>query len=199
MDKEELKAKRVAALAKAREAKKAKKADESFVQIASADGMSEADLLRKENADLKARLAAAELGRSAEEREALATAQAQSTLLQREIQEVPTGKTVSLPRFKEYKTVGHKDNGDPILKPVFHRVEVPTYFYRIDMPPVGGIDLKLNGTSFYQDAVYELDVDTLRTVKEIVYRLWKHDRDIHGSDENAYRKPQRPQLSARGM
>jgi len=32
------------------------------------------------------------------------------------------------------------------------------------------------------------DARTLSTLKDIVYRNWKHDRDIHGTDENFYRK-----------
>ena len=63
------------------------------------------------------------------------------------------------------------------------------------LPPVGGVDLKINDVSFYHGVVYELDIDTLRSVKEMVYRLWDHDRSIHGSDENFYRKPQETTLT----
>ena len=201
MDKEAVKAKRIAGLEKARRLKKEKKDAEKHAVVASITGV-ESDVemrLLKEISDLKAKLAVAETARSAAEQDALATAQAQGMLMQRQIEEVPTGKTVKLQRLKEYKVVGHKDSGDEILKPVFHAVSIPTYFYKIDMPPCGGVDMKINGASYYHGAVYEFDLDTLRTVKEMMYRLWKHDADIHGSDENAYRKPQRTRLSARGM
>ena len=39
----------------------------------------------------------------------------------------------------------------------------------------------------------------IRALKDVVYRNWKHDSDIHGSDENAYRKQKQPIISARGM
>ena len=201
MDKEAVKAKRIAGLEKARRLKKEKKEAEKHAVVASITGV-ENDVemrLLKEISDLKAKLAVAETARSAAEQDALATAQAQGMLMQRQIEEVPTGKTVKVQRLKEYKVVGHKDSGDEILKPVFHAVSIPTYFYKIDMPPCGGVDMKINGASYYHGAVYEFDLDTLRTVKEMMFRLWKHDADIHGSDENAYRKPQRTRLSARGM
>lgn len=201
MDKEEIKAKRIAGLEKARRLKKEKKEAERHAVVASITDVSDDAEMRllKEISDLKQKLAIAETARSAAEQDALATAQAQGALMQRQIEEVPTGKTVKLQRLKEYKIVGHKDDGREILKPVFHTVSIPTYFYKIDMPPCGGVDMKINGASYYHGAVYEFDLDTLRTVKEMMFRLWKHDADIHGSDENAYRKPQRTRLSARGM
>ena len=155
--------------------------------------------LHAEIADLKAKLAAADAARGDAEKIALAAAEAQGALMQRDIQEVPTGKTVRVQRLDHYKVVGHKDDGREIIKPVFKSVSLPTFFYKIDMPPCGGTDLKINGTPFYHGAVYELDVDSLRTVKDMVFRTWKHDSDIHGSDENFYRKPQQSRLSARGM
>jgi len=192
-------AKARANLAKARAAKIAKR---QHVEVASTDGMpTDAEIrLLAENRELRAKLDAANAQRSDAEQSALATAQAQGMLLQRTVEEVPTGKTVPLPRLKEMKIVGYKDDsGRPILKPVFERVPVPTFFYKVDLPPCGGTDLKINGVPFYHGAVYELDLDTLRTVKEIVYKCWKHDADIHGTDENFYRKPHKPQLSQRGM
>lgn len=201
MTPEELKAKRVAALKKAREAKQAKKKEAIVNRLASIDDVpaeNQAALLAQ-IADLREQLKAAKASRSESDASALATAQAQGMLMQRQIEEVPTGRTVRVPRLKEYKVVGHKDDGRDILKPVFHQVDIPTYFYKIDMPGCGGVDMKINGESYYHGAVYELDIDTLRTVKDAVFRLWKHDAEIHGSDENFYRKPERRQISARGM
>jgi hypothetical protein len=177
---------------------KAAARQESLSQIVSTKGVSEphAALLAR-IADLEAQLKASDAARGEAEKIALAAAEAQGALMQRDIQEVPTGKTVKLSRCTGYKVVGHKDDGRDILKPIFERVAVPTYFYKIDIPPVGGTDCKLNGTPYYHGAVYEFDVDTLRSVKDIVYRLWKHDADIHGSDENVYRKKRSPVISAR--
>lgn len=188
-------------LAKGREAKKraaeleagaAKTAGETaYVAVASTEGMEgarERELLA-EIGLLKGKLELSERGRSDAEQQALASAQAQGSLLmQRQIDEVATGKTVTVKRCKGYKVVGHHDDGRDILRPVFTDVPRATYFYKVDLPPCGGSDLKINGVPFYHGAVYELDEDTLRSVKEIVYRCWKHDSEIHGNDENFYRK-----------
>lgn len=180
-----------------------KKTDDlnALAEVASLDGAPDTtkDALRAQIAELEAKLAASEAARGDSEKLALAAAQAQGALMQRDIQEVPTGKTVKVQRLDHYKIVGHHDDGREIIKPVFHAVTLPTFFYKIDMPPCGGNDLKINGTPFYHGAVYELDIDSLRTVKDMVFRTWKHDSEIHGSDENFYRKPQQARLSARGM
>jgi hypothetical protein len=154
--------------------------------------------------ELKAKLGLSEAARSEAEAAALAQAESQGALLQGKNEEVPTGKKIKVQRLDRYKEVGYKDDGRPILKPIFKTVEIPTFFYRVDMPPCGGIDLKINGTPFYHGAVYELDLDSLRTVKEMVYRTWDHDRQIHGSDESFYRGKHmdldpRNRMSARGM
>jgi hypothetical protein len=156
------------------------------------------DKLMAEIEGLKEALAIANTARSDAEKVALAAAESQGALMQREIQEVATGKFIKVKRAKGYKVVGYKDDGRDIIKPEWHEVEIPTFFYKIDMPPVGGVDLKINGISYEHGVVYEFDRDTLASVKEMVFRLWAHDRDIHGTDENFYRKPQAPQLSARG-
>lgn len=146
--------------------------------------------LLAEIAALEAKLRESEDKRSAAEQQALDAAKSQAGLQQREIREVPTGRKVNVQRLDRYETVGYKDDGRPILKPRFKTVELPTYFYLIDMAPCGGEDLKINGNSFYHGETYELDEDTLRTVKDIVYRTHRHDQEIHGNhDENAYRKP----------
>jgi len=160
--------------------------------------------LQAEMADLRRALKVSEEKRSDAEKAALAAAEAQGSLMQREIQEVPTGKTVKVKRAVDpetgeptYKAVGYKDNGQPILKPVFHDFHLPTYFYKIDIPAVGGMGLRIGEVDYYHGMVYELDVDTLRTVKEMVFRLWDHERNIHGNDENFYRPKQAPAFSVR--
>lgn len=173
--------------------------DEGVAKIVSVDNVSPADLdkLLLEVAGLRKQLADSEAARDDAERKAIASAEAQGMLMQGQIQEVPSGKTALVAKFKEWKHRGFKDNGDEIVKPVFHKVKVPTFFYTIDLPPCGGTDMKINGMPLFHGAMVELDIDTLRTVKDMVYRCWKHDADIHGSDENFYRKESRPVLSMR--
>ena len=63
------------------------------------------------------------------------------------------------------------------------------WWYKMDLPPVGGIDVKVNGVPFYHGEQYKITTDTLRTLKDNVFRNWKHEGDIHGSNENFYRQP----------
>ena len=63
------------------------------------------------------------------------------------------------------------------------------WWYKMDLPPVGGLDVKVNGVPFYHGEQYKVTTDTLRTLKDIVFRNWKHEGDIHGSNENFYRQP----------
>lgn len=168
-----------------------------FVETVSVKDVATQDVekLLAQIADLREQLKVSEAGRTEAQAAALAAAEAQGALMQREIVEVATGRTVCVQRCKGYKTVGYRDGGRPQIEPVFHMVELPTYYYKIDMPPVGGTDLKLNDTPMYHGQVVEVDIDTLRTLKDMVFRLWKHDADIHGSDENFYRPQQKPSLS----
>lgn len=170
------------------------------LEVASIKGTSSADVekLMAEIAGLKEKLNLSEQARSDAEKAALAAAEAQGMLMQREMQPIPTGKTIKAQRVDKYEIVSYRDDGRPIIKPKWKMVELPTFFYRIEMPPVGGMDLKIQEISFYHGTVYEFDIDTLRTVMDMVYRLWDHDRNIHGSDENAYRTPQERRLSMRG-
>jgi hypothetical protein len=63
------------------------------------------------------------------EKAALAAAEAQGALMQRDIQEVATGKTVkvkrAMTRTAGYKVVGYKDDGREILKPVWRESSCP--------------------------------------------------------------------------
>ena len=172
---------------------------EAVVKVASTKGVGsdrEKALLDEIKA-LQAKLQVAEEKRTEAEENALKLAESQGMLMQREIHEVPTGKFVTVKRLDKMKVVGYKDDGREINKPVFKSVELPTFFYKIDLPPSGGVDVKINEVPLYHGGVYELDIDTLRTVKDIVYRCWAHDASIHGNNENAYRRPQRPVLSGR--
>ena len=64
------------------------------------------------------------------------------------------------------------------------------YWYRIDLAPCGGTEVKINGTPYYHGSTYEFRTDTLRTVKEIVSRTWAHENNIMGNNENVYKVAQ---------
>src|ERR1700693_4859903 len=61
------------------------------------------------------------------------------------------------------------------------------YWYRIDLAPCGGTEIKINGTPYYHGSTYEFRTDILRLVKENVARTWDHEKHIMGSNENAYK------------
>ena len=73
------------------------------------------------------------------------------------------------------------------------------YRYAIDLPPSGGISIGINGVQYYHGQAYEFTRDVLDTVKEMVFRSWEHERNIKGSDENAYRPQLAQRLSGRGL
>lgn len=103
-------------------------------------------------------------------------------------EEVPSGRTTTVMRCKnpwEKKEEKQK----------WEEVEVPTFLYTIDMKPVGGTDLKLDGIEKYHGQTYEMTLDTLRTVKEIVFRLDAHEASIHGDDEDVFRPRISTQIS----
>jgi hypothetical protein len=149
--------------------------------------------------ELQEQLGARDITISDMQAQALERAKAQGMLMQREIEEVDAQETIEVDRIDHYKTVGYHDDGREIRRPKFKKVTLPLYFYKIDLPPCGGSDMKINGFPLYHGSVVKVDIDTLRTIKDMVYRCWKHDLEIHGSDENVYRKPQMATISARGM
>jgi hypothetical protein len=129
-----------------------------------------------------------EVRKSKQEIAALEQVQSQGSIFGIASTERATGKFVMVSRLKRYKVTGW-ENGREILKPEFHQVKRETYLYKVDMPPCGDIALKINDVPFYHGGVYELDIDTLRTIKDIVARTWDHDRQISGDrNENAYRR-----------
>ena len=116
-----------------------------------------------------------------------------------DVEEIPTGKTKTVIKCVGYKRTGF-ENGRVTREPVFEEVEVPTYYYRIDMAPCGGMDLKINDVAYYHGQTVEVDIDTLRTIKDTVYKTWAHDAAVHGNkDENAYRPQTLKKISARGF
>lgn len=95
--------------------------------------------------------------------------------------EVPTGRSIKVLKHKNPRQRG--EESDTL------EVEVPTFYYMIDMPPVGGVAIKVNGEELFHGQTYELTMDQVRMVKEIVYRLRAHEASLQGNNENTYRKP----------
>jgi len=70
--------------------------------------------------------------------------------------------------------------------------------YKIDLPPSGGTDIKVNMVPYYHGETYTFETDLLRTIKEIVQRSWGHEASIQGSNENFYRREMNKTISGRG-
>ncbi len=64
------------------------------------------------------------------------------------------------------------------------------WWYRIDLAPCGGLDIKINGIQYVHGETYKMDTDLLRCVKEIVARTWGHENSINGANENPYKQAQ---------
>ncbi|MFB9123292.1 hypothetical protein E2553_00250 [Paraburkholderia dipogonis] len=105
----------------------------------------------------------------AEEESARLSAQAQSSLLTTSVVE----------RF-----AGKSEDGKEL------------WWYRVDLAPCGGTDLRINGKPYLHGETYKFDTDTLRTIKEMVARTWVHENDINGHAFNPYRKAQNKVLGA---
>lgn len=111
--------------------------------------------------------------------------------------EMPTGKKVKVVKCTGYKVTGYTDEGIARRQPEWEEVEMETFFYKVDLPPVGGQGIRFNGQDFYHGETYEFTMDQLRTVKEIVFRIRDHEANIHGTDENVYRPKTKAQFSGR--
>ena len=74
----------------------------------------------------------------------------------------------------------------------------PMFWFKVDLPPCGGTDIKLCGVPFFHGELYKVNVDQLRSLKEIVWRTWAHDAQIKGTNENFYRRPTERRLSGQG-
>ena len=111
--------------------------------------------------------------------------------------EIPTGRKVDVAVCTGYETTGYRDDGTAVKKPKWENRQEPTFFYTVDMPPVGGVDIKVNGMQLYHGETYELTLDQVRMVKDMVYRLERHDAEIHGTDENAYRPKSKATFSGK--
>jgi carboxylesterase type B len=122
------------------------------------------DQLKARIAQLEAALAKSDAAKLIAEDEAgrLQT-QAQAALLTTNVTERFAGKT---------------DDGDDL------------WWYRIDLAPCGGLDIRINGQQYVHGETYKFSTDLLRSVKEIVSRTWAHENSINGANENPYKQAQ---------
>lgn len=147
----------------------------------------EIEALQAEVKRLHAALGESEIKR--DEAESLALANSQAGAFVGSTGEHPTGKTVSV---SVCINPGERNE----KKQVFKTVELPTYFYTIDLPAgtasastIGsGSMLTTNGIEYYNGQTYEVDQNTLVDLKSRVARCWDHEKSIHGDNENAYRR-----------
>ncbi len=130
---------------------------------------------------LKAQLTVVTEEKTEAQRMAKAMADA-SPFLGSTAEEQATGKTLTM-------KVCLNPHIPDVKKHKYHEVEVPTYYYNIQLPAGAGVCLYTNGVEYYHGETYEFDQYTLADVKSRVARCWDHEKSIHGNDENVYRKP----------
>jgi hypothetical protein len=136
--------------------------------------------LQSQIADLQAQLLSEKEARSAAEDNAKATADA--GIFVNRSDEQPTGKTIKIQKCSNpWETDERKQK--------LISVDVPTYYYQIQLPTGSGISLTTNGQDFRHGDTYTVDLYTLIDLKSRVARCWDHEKSIHGDNENAYRRP----------
>jgi hypothetical protein len=140
---------------------------------------SKEELLQEQVAELQAKLAASETGRTDAEKMAQAMAEA-TQFVGGNAQEQPTGKTIVIRTCSNPWVRDEK-------KQKWVELEKPTYFFTLNLP-VSAMSLSTNGVEYYHGQTYEFDGDTLAEMKSRVARCWDHEASINGSNENAYRK-----------
>lgn len=132
------------------------------------------------------------------EAEELAHSMASSSpFLHSNVEEKPTGRTLSV------KEIQNKTERDP-KKVKYHMVEYPTFYYNIQLPAGSGPCLMTNGMEYFHGETYEFTQAELGDIKSRVARCWEHEKNIHGENENAFKKPtnthfKSPAASARGL
>lgn len=137
----------------------------------------QAEVLRLQEA-----LGVSENQRTQAEEMAHAMSQANQFIVGAASEEQPTGKTVTIKVCLNPTERTEK-------KQKWHEVEMPTYYYNIQLPTAAGLCLSTNGIEYYHGQTYEFDALTLAEMKSRVARCWDHEKSIHGDNENAYRKP----------
>ena len=140
------------------------KAEDALASAKQPTNAETSDDLLKRIKRLEAELARSNAGRMiAEEESARLSAQAQNSLFTTNVTE----------RFSR-KSASGKD----------------IWWYRIDLAPCGGTEVKINGVPYYHGSTYEFETDLLRSIKEIVARTWDHENNIMGNNENVYKVAQ---------
>lgn len=95
--------------------------------------------------------------------------------------EQPTGRTVVVEKCANPWERNEK-------KQKFVDIDLPTYYYTINLPSGAGNNLSTNGVEYYHGQTYEFDPYILSEMKSRVARCWDHEKSIKGDDENVYRK-----------
>lgn len=113
--------------------------------------------------------------------EEMAAASAAASMFIGGSEEQPTGRSI-----KVEKCVNPWERDERKVK--YAEVDIPTYYYAIDLPAGAGISLSTNGVEYYHGQTYEVDYYTLQDLKSRVARCWDHEKSIHGDNENAYRR-----------
>lgn len=137
--------------------------------------------LQAEIAELKEQLGASDRKRTEAEDMAHAMASA-SQFVGGTAEEHPTGETITVNVCLNPTERNEK-------KQKWKEVELPTYYYNIQMPAGAGLCLYTNGIEYYHGQTYAFDAITLAEIKSRVAKCWDHEKSIHGDNENAYRRP----------
>lgn len=91
---------------------------------------------------------------------------------------------------------GHVRGGEFVSAPD-DPTAVDVYHFLVELPPSGGVDIRLCGMPFYHGQGYYVDLNQLRSLREIIGRTWQHETSIRGSNENFYRRESAPILSGK--
>lgn len=129
--------------------------------------------MQKKIEDLQAELEATRLALQQSE-------QVQADIL-RQISSIPISQEVYVGKRK--KIVQDKAGNDV-------EEEVDVYKLTINLPPSGGLFIKINDFPLYSGQTYNLEMDTIRTVKDMMYRAWLHENNVAGDEREVAYKPQ---------
>ena len=130
------------------------------------------DLL-KQIQDLQAQLAATTSALQQSE-------QAQADIL-RQLSSIPIAQEVHAGKAK--KTVVDAKGSES-------EVEVDIYAMTINLPASAGMFIRINDFPLYNGQTYKLEMDTVRSVKEAMYRAWWHENNVAGDEREVAYRPQ---------
>lgn len=147
----------------------------------------EVDALQAEVKRLTEQLGLSELKRTEAEQNAIAMAQAE--MFTSTATEKPTGRTVKVKMCANPEVKTEKEQK-------WTEIELPTYFYTINLPAGAGLSLTTNGVAYFHGQTYEFGPRSLADIKSRVARCWDHEKSIHGSDENIFRKQNGAQVGS---